>query len=206
MTLGPRFSAALSFASELHGDQVRKGSNIPYVAHLLSVAALVIEAGGDEDAAIAGLLHDAVEDQGGKPMLAHIARRFGSGVADVVEACTDTDQTPKPPWRERKERYVAAIPAMSSTARLVSLADKVHNARAILADYEVVGEGLWERFTGGREGTLWYYGALVDAFRCRSHSLLWSELERAVSELNALAAAGLNTAGGAPTPASRATA
>ncbi len=187
--LGPRFSAALAFANEVHGSQSRKGTAIPYIAHLLAVAALVIEAGGDEDAAIAALLHDAVEDQGGRPMLERIRARYGSSVADIVEACTDAEVTPKPPWRHRKEVYVAAIPHKSDNALLVSLADKVHNAAAILHDYRQSGELLWGRFTGGRDGTLWYYRALADAFRNRTPHVLWQRLEDTVAALEAAAAA-----------------
>ena len=181
--MGPAFSAALAFAAEIHGAQRRKGTNIPYIGHLLAVSALVIEAGGDEDAAIAALLHDAVEDQGGQPMLTHIRDRYGDVVADIVNACTDADVTPKPPWRARKEAYVAAIPHKSDKALLVSLADKVHNASAILSDYTQIGEVLWVRFTGGREGTLWYYRALTDAFRDRTPRVLWQRLEDTVSAI-----------------------
>lgn len=181
--LGPRFTAALAFASEIHGAQRRKGTTIPYIAHLLAVAAIVIEAGGDEDAAIAALLHDAVEDQGGKPMSDRIRDRFGAEVADIVDACSDTDVIPKPPWRERKEAYVAAIAHKSDKALLVSLADKVHNASAILFDHQQIGDEVWNRFTGGRDGTLWSYRALADAFRNRTPIALWQRLDDTVSAL-----------------------
>ena len=186
-SLGPRFSAALAFASEIHGTQTRKGTSIPYIAHLLAVTALVIEAGGDEDTAIAALLHDAVEDQGGQPMLQHIRARFGAVVADIVESCTDADTTPKPPWRARKELYIAGIAHKPPRALLIAAADKVHNARAILIDYKAIGERLWERFNGGREGTLWYYRALVTAFNNRVQPELWVALQEAVDESEALA-------------------
>lgn len=188
-TLGPRFSAALAYASELHGEQIRKGTTVPYIAHLLAVAALVIEAGADEDTAIAALLHDAVEDQGGRPTLERIRARFGQTVADIVESCSDADVTPKPPWRERKEAYLAAITHKSEAALLVSLADKVHNAGAILDDYQRVGEEVWSRFTGGRDGTLWYYRALADAFRPRAPKPLWRRLEDTVCAIESLARA-----------------
>ena len=187
--MGPRFSAALAFASEIHRGQFRKGTTIPYIAHLLAVAALVIEAGGDEDAAIGALLHDTVEDQGGQPMLDRIRVGYGANVAEIVEACTDTDLTPKPPWRPRKEAYLAAIPHKSPGALLVSLADKVHNSGAILNDYRQIGEALWSRFTGGREGTLWYYRALADGFRNRTPNGLWQQLEETVVDLEARTAA-----------------
>jgi (p)ppGpp synthase/HD superfamily hydrolase len=153
--LTERFDEALVFASRLHASQVRKGTTIPYLSHLLGVASLVLEAGGDEDEAIAGLLHDAVEDQGGQPTLEEIRRRFGDRVAAIVEACTDADTTPKPPWRQRKERYVAHIAGAPADARRVSSADKLCNARAILLDYRILGETLWGRFSGGKDGTLW---------------------------------------------------
>jgi len=184
---GPRFADALQFAAQAHATQTRKGKSTPYVAHLLAVAALVIEHGGDEDTAIAALLHDAVEDQGGRPMLERIRQRFGEKVAGIVLECTDAEVVPKPPWEERKRAYVAAIPRKSDEGRLVSLADKVHNAREILEDYRQDGEALWGRFNGGRKGTLWYYRALADAFRGRTPDRLWKQLEEAVVELERLA-------------------
>jgi (p)ppGpp synthase/HD superfamily hydrolase len=187
--LGPRFSAALAYASEIHGEQVRKGTAVPYIAHLLAVAALVMEAGADEDTAIGALLHDAVEDQGGRSMLERIRARFGQTVAGIVESCSDTDATPKPAWRQRKEAYVAALAHKSSAALLVSLADKVHNAGAILNDYQLVGEQIWHRFAGGRDGTLWYYRALADAFRNRAPKSLWQRLEDTVCAIEAQARA-----------------
>ncbi len=187
--LGPRFGDALAFAFEAHAAQRRKSKATPYVAHLLAVTALVIEHGGDEDTAIAALLHDAVEDQGGKAMRERIRARFGERVARIVDECTDADMVPKPPWRQRKIAYVGAVPHKSPEARLVSLADKVHNAREILDDYRQVGDALWDRFNGGREGTLWYYRALADAFRDHAPESLWHQLEHTVSELERLAAA-----------------
>src|SRR5215213_1250393 len=190
--LGERWEKALLYASRVHALQERKGSGVPYVSHLLSVAALVLEAGGDEDQAIAALLHDAAEDQGGEPRLADIERRFGPRVAAIVRACSDTTETPKPPWRERKEAYIAHLPALREAlpqALLVSLADKLHNARTILADYRAVGERLFDRFTGARDGTLWYYGALVRAYRALAlDDSLLDELERTVTDLHTLAA------------------
>jgi len=164
MKLSPRFEAALVMAAQLHATQIRKGSNVPYVSHLLGVSSLVIEHGGTEDQAIAGLLHDAVEDQGGKDTLERIRDHFGSGVADIVDHCTDAYEEPKPDWRPRKERYIAELAKMPASAALVSCADKLHNARAILSDLREVGDDLWNRFTGGKDGTLWYYRALVDTF------------------------------------------
>lgn len=186
--LSPRFTAALAYASELHGTQTRKGTEIPYVAHLLAVASLVIEHGGDEDAAIAALLHDASEDQGGAETLRRIRARFGDTVAEIVDACSDTDVTPKPPWRARKEAYIADIAHKSHGAVLVSLADKVHNARAILNDHVEIGDELWGRFTGGKDGTLWYYRALADAFAARTSGGLLRQLQETVAALEARAA------------------
>jgi GTP pyrophosphokinase len=186
--LTERFTYALSLACQLHRHQSRKGTQIPYVAHLLAVASIALEHGASEDEAIAAVLHDAVEDQGGPPTLARIRREFGDAVADIVDGCTDTDAVPKPPWRARKEEYVAKIASKSKATRLVSAADKLHNARAILADYRTQGEALWSRFNGGREGTLWYYRALTDAFMAAERTALVAELDRVVRELEALAA------------------
>lgn len=188
MTLSPRFEAALAFAAELHRQQVRKGTGVPYLAHLMAAASLALEHGASEDEAIAAVLHDAVEDQGGAATAEAIRERFGDTVADIVAGCTDTDQTPKPPWRERKEAYVANLAAASPSVRLVSLCDKLHNARAILADYRTAGEALWGRFSGGKQGTLWYYRALVEAFRAHGVTPLLQELERVVREVESLAA------------------
>jgi (p)ppGpp synthase/HD superfamily hydrolase len=183
IVLGERFDRALDLACELHRRHWRKGSDTPYVAHLLAVASLVIEHGGDEDQAIAALLHDAVEDQGGAPTLERIRAAFGERVAAIVRACSDSDTVPKPPWRQRKEAYLAHLIEAPAEARAVSLADKVHNARCILADYRVIGNELWGRFTGGRDGSLWYYRALVETFRRCERGPLVDELERAVDEL-----------------------
>jgi GTP pyrophosphokinase len=182
-----RFREALVYAAELHEKQVRKGSDTPYVAHLLSVASLVLEHGGSEDEAIAGLLHDAIEDQGGDATRQEIRRRFGDEVTAIVDGCTDADVVPKPPWRARKEAYVAHIAqGATPSVRLVSSADKLHNARSIVSDYRALGDGLWSRFKGGREGTLWYYRALCDAYRAGGGTPILAELERTVSELEKL--------------------
>ncbi len=186
--LSPRFEQALVLAHRLHARQKRKGTSIPYVAHLMTVAGLVLEAGGDEDMAIAALLHDAVEDQGGAPTLRMIRRRFGKRVGDIVAGCTDSDTIPKPPWRQRKETYLAHLRHASAEVRLVSAADKLHNARAVLSDYRRLGEALWPRFTGQREGTLWYYRNLVDAFRAAGSNSVVDELGRVVAELEHWAA------------------
>lgn len=162
--LSERFDEALVYASAAHRMQVRKGSNIPYVSHLLGVTAIALENGADEDQAIAALLHDAVEDQGGAERLLDIRTRFGERVAQIVADCTDTDVEPKPPWRERKEAYIAGLADKPITSLEVSLADKTHNAGAINTDLRAEGEVVWERFTGRKEGTLWYYRSLADTF------------------------------------------
>jgi (p)ppGpp synthase/HD superfamily hydrolase len=186
--LGDRFRRALVFAFDLHRGQVRKGSKgIPYIAHLLGVASIVIEDGGDEDEAIAALLHDGPEDQGGEATLERIRSEFGERVGRIVEACSDTLEDPKPPWRERKQRYLAHLEEAEDDVLRVSLADKVHNARAILADYREVGEELWARFRGSREESLWYYRELAEIFGRRRPGPLADELRRTVDEIDALA-------------------
>jgi (p)ppGpp synthase/HD superfamily hydrolase len=186
--LGDRFRRALVFAFDLHRGQVRKGSKgIPYIGHLLGVTSIVIEDGGDEDEAIAALLHDGPEDRGGKATLDRIRAEFGERVGDIVEGCSDTLEDPKPPWRARKEAYLAHLEEASNEVLRVSLADKLHNARAILSDYQEVGEELWSRFRGTREESLWYYRSLSEIFARRCPGPLAEELEATVSEIEALA-------------------
>ena len=192
--VGKRFRDALVWAAELHEDQKRKGGSIPYVAHLLGVAAIVLEHGGDEDEAIAALLHDALEDQRHKMSTGEIRARFGETVEAIVEACTDGDpeeQRDRDPvkWKVRKEKYIADIPQKPAGAILVSMADKLHNARAILEDYRVMGDALWPRFTAGKDGTLWYYRALLGAYAARGKTRLWTELERTVAAIEGKAPA-----------------
>lgn len=188
MQLTTRFDEACVFALRLHAQQKRKGTATPYVAHLLAVASIVLENGGNEDEAIAALLHDAIEDQGGEATREEILRRFGVTVVDIVDGCTDAHEIPKPPWRPRKEAYIAHIPAASASVRLVIAADKLHNARAVLADYRLLGELLWRRFAGGREGTLWYYRTVADALHKAGPSPLIDELQRVVGEVERLVA------------------
>ncbi len=187
MPYGGRFERALVYAARLHADQTRKGSGIPYVTHLLAVAAIVGENGGTEAEVVAALLHDAPEDKGGRERLEDIRERFGDGVAEIVAGCTDTYEEPKPEWRPRKEAYVAHVRTAPASVRLVSAADKLHNARSILADLRALGDGLWKRFTGGREGTLWYYRALADAYAAAGTNAIVEELDRVVSEIERLA-------------------
>lgn len=191
--LGTRFADALAYVVDLHSDQRRKGTDVPYVAHLLAVAGLVIEdaaATGDlrEDEAIAALLHDTAEDQGGEPRLAEISERFGPRVAAIVRACSDSLEADgdKAPWRERKDAYLAHLETEPDAGILrVSLADKVNNARAVLADYRVLGEPFWERFNRDAD-TPWYYRRLADIFSARlPRSALTADLVEAVGDLEA---------------------
>jgi len=193
--LTDRFQAALDYTFELHATQRRKGGEpgVPYLGHLLGVCSLVIEDGGSEDEAIAALLHDAVEDAGGQPTLDQIRGRFGKRVARIVEHCSDTDVIPKPPWRERKEIYIAGLSDRRNsvgTLRVVA-ADKLHNARAILDDYRRVGDRLWERFaTGSAEDQLWYYKSVADILVARIPGPLSFELDRTVGLLGWFVACG----------------
>jgi GTP pyrophosphokinase len=185
MILSPRFENALAYAAVIHAHQHRKGTGTPYLAHLLGVASIALEYGASEDEAIAALLHDAGEDAGGSGRIADIRLRFGDAVADIVQGCTDTVVTPKPPWRKRKEDYIAHVATASPSTLLVSAADKVHNARAIVRDLRASGEGIWTRFSGGRE-SLWYYRSLVTALRAAGNNALVEELDRVVGEMEQL--------------------
>jgi (p)ppGpp synthase/HD superfamily hydrolase len=189
LPLSRRFEQALILATRKHAGQIRKGSGTPYISHLLSVAALVLEAGGGEDLAIAALLHDVVEDCGGAPMLKEVRRRFGKRVAGVVDGCTEPDITPQPSWRRRKQQYIRHLRTAAADTRLVAAADKLHNARSILVDYRRIGEPIWQRFRGKREGTLWYYRALLKELQRKHSNRLVDELERVVAELEAVVAA-----------------
>lgn len=182
--LTPKLAEALDYAITLHRYQARKGSGIPYVSHLLSVCALVLEHGGTETEAIAALLHDAAEDQGGYETLEEIKSRFGEAVADIVLACSDSITEPKPPWRERKEAYISHVRNADSSVALVSAADKLHNARAILADYRVLGDDLWQRFNAGPEDIQWYYSSLARAFgETQAPDALVADLKNTVETL-----------------------
>lgn len=183
MVLSARFEEALVFAARLHAEQIRKGSGVPYISHLLAVSALVLEHGGNEDEAIAALLHDAIEDQGGDATRQTIHQLFGENVVAIVDGCSDTDRVPKPPWRVRKEAYIAHLHTASPSILLVSAADKLHNVRAILNDYRAVYEEIWQRFKAGKTGTLWYYQALLEVYKTRYPSLLVDELEKTFDDL-----------------------
>ncbi len=183
-----RLAEAVAYAAAAHRGQVRKSTSIPYLSHLLAVAAIVLEYGGDEETAVAALLHDVVEDAGGKARLTEVRARFGVNVAAVVDGCTDADTHPKPPWRGRKEAYIARLAGEPGTVHLVSAADKLHNARSLLTDHHDVGPALWARFNGGKEGTLWYYRTLVGAYT-KAPPALVRELDRVVTALESRAAA-----------------
>lgn len=185
--LTERYADALQLAWRLHDGQLRKGTSIPYVSHLIAVSSIAMEHGADENEAIAALLHDAVEDAGGLPTLAMIRARFGAEVADIVDGCTDAYEEPKPAWRSRKEAYLAHLVTATPSVRLVSNSDKLHNARSILSDLRVHGPALWGRFTAPKEGTLWYYRSLVQAFASHGRSCLVDELDRTVTEIEGLA-------------------
>lgn len=186
--LGPRLQSAFRYAAEKHEGQARKQTSVPYLSHLMAVASLVLEAGGDEEMAIAALLHDVVEDCGGMPRLRDVRKLFGDRVAKIVEGCTDSFSDPKLEWKQRKDDYVEHLKHADPETRLVSAADKLHNVRTILTDYRQDGEKIWERFSGKKDGTLWYYRALNEEFRRNSNRLsrelaiTLSELEAAVSE------------------------
>jgi (p)ppGpp synthase/HD superfamily hydrolase len=186
--LSSRFEDAMVFAAQLHSEQVRKGSKTPYIAHLMATASLVLENGGGEDEAIAALLHDAIEDQGGKRIGMEIRMLFGEKVAGIVEACSDADTIPKPPWRGRKEAYLERLKSASPSVILVSMADKLHNARSLLRDYRRDGATMWDKFNGGKDGTLWYYRSLVEIYQPNGSDSLVNELELVVTELEKLTA------------------
>ncbi len=182
--LSNRFEEALVYATRLHEGQLRKGTQTPYVSHLLAVASLVLEADGSEDQVIAALLHDGPEDQGGEETLKEIRHRFGDTVADIVADCSDTFEAMRPPWKERKLSYLEHLTTASNETLLVSCADKLHNARSIVTDYRAMGEALWDRFTGGREGTLWYYQALLETYALAAQPpALLAELQSTIAEL-----------------------
>lgn len=188
-----RFDDALLYASQLHRWQLRKGTDVPYLSHLLGTCSLVLDDGGDEDEAIAALLHDAVDDQGGIPTLNEIRRRYGPRVATIVEQCTDHDPAKdRPEWHVRKQAYIEDLPNRPECHR-VALADKLFNAHALLADYHRAGDAIWQRFSAGRE-VLWYLRELANTFTEVSKSPMADELEQVVSELEEMAAAALQPA------------
>ncbi|HYK50858.1 MAG TPA: HD domain-containing protein [Terriglobales bacterium] len=187
--LGKRLQRAFRYAAEKHAGQTRKQSAVPYLSHLMAVTSLVLEGGGDEDMAMAALLHDVVEDCGGMPRLREVHKKFGARVAKIVEGCTDSFSDPKLPWIVRKKEYIKRLKHEDAETRLVSASDKLHNVRTVMTDYRQDGESIWKRFSGGREGTLWYYRALSDEFRRRKPNRITRELALAVQELQKTAGA-----------------
>lgn len=195
--LTARYDRAVTMARTLHAIDVRKGTNTPYLAHVLSASALVLEHEGSEEQAIAALLHDAVEDHGGLPRLAQIRAEFGDGVAAIVEACSDStveDRGDKLPWWDRKVAYLEHLESSPADAVLVTAADKLHNARAVLVDYLAIGEELWGKFnsSAGRAGTMWYQRRVAEILGRRLRELggegspadgLGRELQRTVGQL-----------------------
>jgi (p)ppGpp synthase/HD superfamily hydrolase len=181
-----KFETALVYATRLHADQKRKVDGIPYISHLLAVTALVLEAGGSETEAIAALLHDSIEDQGGAKTRQEIWQLFGDQVVEIIDGCTESDITPKPPWSERKQRYLEQLRRGSSSVRLVSLADKLHNARSLLSSLRQKGEVVWTFFNAGKEKTLWFYRALLQIYLETGDDWMVQEFKRVVLELENL--------------------
>ena len=187
MEYSSRVSDAFALARALHNGQKRRGSGVPYLTHLLAVAALVGEHGGDEEQFIAALLHDAVEDQGGQVTLDRIRNDFGAHVAELVLGASDADVIPKPPWQARKEQHVAHVATAGADLKLIVAADKLHNARCVYRDLRNEGAAVWQRFQGRCDGTLWYYAAMLEALRQDwSHPIL-DELSEAIDALNGVA-------------------
>lgn len=194
------FQKAFELASEIHRLQVRKKTGIPYLAHLMSVCCLVLEysdsglpemdARQREDAAIAALLHDAIEDSDdGEVMLTRIRTSFGPEVASIVEGCSDSVAVPgveKPAWRERKAAYLQKLEGEDEVTLLVSACDKLHNARAIVADLHAMGDALWAKFNAGKRDQLWYYGSLADVFQSKLDNPVSGELDRTVKQMGDL--------------------
>ncbi len=188
MNLSDRFVKAFKLAHKLHQHQERKSSKIPYISHLMGVSAIVMRYGGSEDEAIAALLHDAAEDQGGEKILAYIRNRFGDPVADIVLGCSDTTQSPKPPWRERKERYIDHLKTANESALIVAASDKLYNALDCVRTHALIGEKLWDLFNPSKEETKWYYRSIADVLTDRENefphlSPLFTETVRVINQL-----------------------
>lgn len=178
-----RLGSALLVAERLHRTQRRKGTDIPYVSHLLTVAATVMEHGGTETEIIAALLHDAAEDQGGEPVLVEIEHAFGKAVADIVRACSDTLVEPKPPWRERKAQHIAHLSSESTSVLRVTAADKLHNLRSMLRDHYMLGDSIWPRFKADPPSIIWYHREVTDIVRRGGLTDMAAELDRVLDEL-----------------------
>jgi (p)ppGpp synthase/HD superfamily hydrolase len=179
-------------ALELHGGQTRKGSDVPYLTHVMAVAAMVGEYGGNEDQVIAALLHDAVEDQGGEATLERIRAAFGDTVAAYVLSCSDSVtpcESDKAPWRARKEVHIAKVATLPPEVKLILTADKIHNGRSVLAAYGDCGTAVWNRFKGGREGTIWYYRTMREALGQGWEHPLLLDLDELIARLEKIAGA-----------------
>jgi len=175
---------AFEFARQLHGDQLRKGTETPYLSHLMSVSSLVLESGGSEEEAIAALLHDTVEDCGGLPVLEKIHQQFGESIANIVKDCSEPVSMPKPPWKDRKNAYIAQVAGADDSVKRVACADKLHNLRSILTDYQQAGDRVWDRFHADKKGTLWFYQSMVETLRPFGHGVaIFQELEKRVGDL-----------------------
>jgi (p)ppGpp synthase/HD superfamily hydrolase len=185
--LSSKFTKALAYASRVHGGKLRKKTKIPDIGHILGVTAIALEYGANETEAIAALLHDAVEDAGGEKRLRDIQRKFGGAVAKIVDGCTDSYAEPKPPWLDRKQKYVGHVRSASASTKLVSASDKLQNVRSLLRNYREDGSKLWRRYSSGKEGALWYYRALVKAFTGKRIQPLVRELDRVLTELESMA-------------------
>ena len=180
-----KYKKALDFAYKIHFDQNRKKTNIPYFTHLVSVSNHVIESDGTTDEAIGGLLHDAVEDQGGLKTLKKIRKLFGNKVAQIVNECSDTLVVPKPPWLTRKKKYLSDIKKKSQSAMFVSLCDKLHNGTSIVNDYKRKGKEVWTRFTAKPKQVAWYYEGLYKEFskHLKGHKVLKDNYLGVVKEI-----------------------
>ncbi|MGI0495599.1 HD domain-containing protein [Alkalinema pantanalense CENA528] len=180
--LSDRFPQALTYAHQLHAQQYRKGSKIPYISHLLSVAALVLEDGGDEDSAIAALLHDAIEDQGGATTREVIRQQFGDRVTHLIDTCTESDITPKPPWKHRKTQYLEQLKTASDDAIRIILADKLHNARSIHRDLQTHPDQTWQKFNASPSDIRWFYQSCLTILQQRSQSPMVKELQQILKQ------------------------
>ncbi len=182
--LSNRMTEAFEFARLLHGEQLRKGTKTAYLSHLMAVSSLVLESGGSEEEAVAALLHDTVEDCGGLPVLEKIREQFGESIANIVKDCSEPLSIPKPPWKERKNAYIAQIADADDSVKRVACADKLHNLRSILTDYQQVGDRVWDRFHADKEGTLWFYQSMVKTLRTFGQGVaIFVELEKRVGDL-----------------------
>jgi (p)ppGpp synthase/HD superfamily hydrolase len=189
MLVSARFACAFTLAVELHGDHVRKGTGVPYLTHLMAVSSLVGEYGGDEDLMIAALLHDALEDRPDRITLSQINARFGWRVGRVVEGCSDCQSFPKPPWEQRKRAYLARLPGESGDVKLVSAADKLHNASALLRDARLMGDAHWSRFNASKDRQCWYLRSCVTALSDGWWNEIVARLDETVASLESLCCA-----------------